>query len=202
MVTREPLGKARSAFLPSGKLTFLFNIQISIRVASWNKGIFTLEGNICSPCFTIHQTRKALKVPMYFFFSQDFKNPKTDSLLRIKIKELHFFPLGVSARRMFFLSLWPKVRSPHPVLTAGSQICVVGKAQGAPGQVSSVAILAAGALTLRQSPDSSANLPKGSGKLLPPIQPPFQSFPIDVNFRAGGRGVVVDVRKSGSMFSL
>lgn len=125
---------------------------------------------------------------MYFFFSQDFKNPKTDSLLRIKIKELHFFPLGVSARRMFFLSLWPKVRSPHPVLTAGSQICVVGKAQGAPGQVSSVAILAAGALTLRQSPDSSANLPKGSGKLLPPIQPPFQSFPIDVNFRAGGRG--------------
>ena len=126
-MTLEPLGKVGSDFLHSRILAFPFNNQISIVASSQNKGILTPEGNICPPHFIIHQTRKALKVLVYFF-PQDLKDPKTNSLLGLKIKELCSFSLGVSARRMFFPSLWPKVRSLHQILIVGLQRSVVGKA--------------------------------------------------------------------------
>lgn len=116
-----------SEFLHPRILAFPFNNQIFIVASSQNKGMLTPEGNICPPHFIIRQTRKALKVPVYFF-PQDLKDPETNSLLGLKVKELCSFPLGVSARRLFFPSLWPKVRSLHQILVVGLQRSVVGKA--------------------------------------------------------------------------
>lgn len=51
----------------------------------------------------------------------------------------------------------------------------MGKAWEAPDEDSNLSVQAFG-----------TGLPTGSGKLSPPILPPFQSWPLDVTSRAGG----------------
>lgn len=99
-------------------------------MSSQNKGIFTPEGNIhpFPPTVTVHNTSKkgSFESTGLFYFiiffplSQDFKDPKTNPLLGVKIKELcPSFPPRVAVKRMFFPSIWHKVGGLHPMLIAG-----------------------------------------------------------------------------------
>lgn len=91
-MTPDPLGKAVSEFLHSRIIKYPSPLWYPPRTKEYLPQREISAHSI--PQSTIHQRREALKVQVFLFCSQNSKDPKTNSLSGIKIKELclSFFP--------------------------------------------------------------------------------------------------------------